>query len=264
MIDSDDLIAAVQRGRAAWPGVDLELEAFAERGARLQVRAEDLAAHGADLFLAWACAAGDRHALAHFERTYLPQVSRYVARIALARHQIDELQQQLRIRLLTGSDPRIGHYGGRGPLGAWVRVAAVRLALSLIEQLEAGARKTVDLDALDALASDRIGPELSTIKHHYRDSFQAALERSLAALELRQKTILRMHFVDHLNIDAIGKIYRVHRATVARWLVSVRQQVLADVRQELSLELSGTSSELRRMVAAVRDELSLSLMRVLS
>ncbi len=256
-----DLTAAFTRARAAWPGVSLELDAYVRRAAELDVAAEDVTARAEDLYLAWACAAADRAALAHFERTFLPQVDGYVGRMGLAADVVDELRQQLRIRLLTGPAPRIGQYGGRGPLGAWVRVAAIRLALTLSQQL--GGRVTDDTEALDALASGHASPELSTIKKQYRDSFQTALERSLTALSAREKTILRMHFVDHLNIDAIGKIYRVHRATVARWLVGTRQRVMAQLRVELALELPASSSEFRSMVAVIQDDLSVSLQRLL-
>jgi RNA polymerase sigma-70 factor, ECF subfamily len=255
-----DLAAAFAAGRSAWPSVNLDRAAFAAHADRLEVRDEDLAAHGGDLYLAWACAAHDAAALAHLERAFLSQVDVYVRRLGLQTHALDELRQELRIRLLLGSAPRIAQYSGRGPLGAWVRIVAIRVAASSMSRKTK--EKTGDVDALGALVADRAGPEVAMMRHRYTDAFQVALERSLDALEPREKTILRMHFIDLLNIEAIGRVYRVHRATVARWLVGIRQKVLATLRQELSLELEATSAEFRSMLNVVRDDLGISLRRL--
>jgi RNA polymerase sigma-70 factor, ECF subfamily len=254
---SGDAAAAYEVGRAAWTGVRLNASSFASRAEQLGVQGPELAAHAADLYLAWACAEHDAAALVHFERAYLSQVDVYVGRLGLANEAVDELRQGLRIRLLLGEEPRIGQYSGRGPLGAWVRIVAIRLAAdSAPGKLR---ERSLDIDALSALVGDGGGPELTTLRHRYADVFQAALERSLEALEPRDKTILRMYFVDLLNIDEIGRIYHVHRATVARWLVGVRKKVLDNLRRELSLKLETTSSEFRSILQAVRDDLALSL-----
>jgi RNA polymerase sigma-70 factor (ECF subfamily) len=68
-----------------------------------------------------------------------------------------------------------------------------------------------------------------------------------------------MHFVDGLNIDEIGCVYRVHRATVARRLVAIRRRVLDNLRTELSLTLPATTSEFRSVLALIRGDLDLSL-----
>src|SRR6188474_650771 len=65
------LQAAFEAGRAAWPGVKLDPDAFAQRAAKLDVRPDDVAARGADLYLAWACAENDKTSLAYFERLFL-------------------------------------------------------------------------------------------------------------------------------------------------------------------------------------------------
>ncbi len=254
-----DVSCAYEAGRSTWPGVKLEADHFARRAVELGIAPEDLAARAGDLFLAWGCAERDPAALGYFERKFLAQVDQYVGKLGLPEHVLDEVRQELRIRLLLGTEPRIGRYGGKGPLGAWVRVAAIRLALTLAGQNKGGRAR--EIEALDALIADRsnASPELVTIRDRYRGAFQDALERGLSSLEPRERTLLRMHFVDHLNIEAIGEIYRVHRATVARWLVGIRQRVLANLRTQLSLNLHATSSEFRSMLAVVRDELDLSL-----
>jgi len=51
---------------------------------------------------------------------------------------------------------------------------------------------------------------------------------------VRERTLLRMPLVDRLNIDRLGVIYRVNRATVARWLVAIRRRLFEEVRRELA------------------------------
>src|SRR4051812_46377751 len=255
------LARAFEAGRAAWPGVGLAFEPFARRMKEREVLPGDLATRGSDLYLALACAQRDPAALSYFERTFLPHVDQYVARLRLADDVIDEVRQELRIRLLAGPDPRVGHYGGRGPLGGWVRVAAVRIALSWIDDNRS--RRLNDSGALSAIVADGPSPEVAALKGRYSGAFQAALDRSIALLDPRDRTVLRLHFVDRLNIDAIGTIYRVHRATVARWLVDIRKRIFASLRDELSLDLKATSSEFRSMLSVVKEDLNLSMQRVL-
>src|SRR5439155_18092365 len=117
---------------------------------------------------------------------------------------------------------------------------------------------------LGTLVGEQTSPELAAVRHRHASAFQAALERSLDALAARDKTLLRMHFVDRLNIEAIGRIYRVHRATVARWLVAIQKAVLDNLRKELALDLRATTSEFRSMLAVVRADLELSLRHLLT
>jgi RNA polymerase sigma-70 factor (ECF subfamily) len=72
-----------------------------------------------------------------------------------------------------------------------------------------------------------------------------------------------MYFIDGLNIDVIGQVYFVHRATVARWLVRIRKRVFSSVSKRLQMELSASGSECRSILDAVRERLDFDLDRVL-
>src|SRR5262249_14723667 len=68
----------VARGRAAWPGLEVEAKAFARHvAARIPAEADVAAAlgacHAGDLHLACACAAGDARAIETFDREMLGQ-----------------------------------------------------------------------------------------------------------------------------------------------------------------------------------------------
>jgi RNA polymerase sigma-70 factor (ECF subfamily) len=248
-------------GRAAWPGVDLSKAEFDERLRLLQVDPENVGSRGGDLYLAIACAAQIPAAVSQFERAFLAPVPRQLGRVALTTHEEDELRQQLRVKLLVGPQAKILEYRGSGPLGAWVRVCALRMALDLKTAPEVAKRG--DNDALDALVGASVAAESMLDTEHHREAFREALQEALAMLTAREKTLLRLHFLDGMNIDALGTVFQVHRATVARWLVSIRNRVLDDVRRRLSLEIGASSSEAQSLVRLLRSEVQVSIQRIL-
>jgi RNA polymerase sigma-70 factor (ECF subfamily) len=256
--------AAFCRGRNRWSGVDLTLERFVERCEALGVRPEMVDAHVEELFLALACAEGNAAALGEFERRHLSRVSGYVRRFGLPADLVEEVKQKVRVKLLVGTNPGIARYAAQGPLDAFVRVTAVRSALD-VAAAPANERENVfELAVLDGFADFRDGPELATIKNLNRERFRAVLEESLSALDAHERTLLRLTFVDRLNIDAIGLIYRAHRATIARRLVRIRTKVLEDFRRRFELRWGTTPSEVRSLVRLLGDDIQLSVGRLLA
>ena len=130
----------------------------------------------------------------------------------------------------------------------FVRVTAVRVGIDVATAAAAMNRRP-DEDVLNLLVSMDANPEVEPARTLYRERFRSAIEETLAGLTKRERSLLRLHFLDGLNIDAIASIYRVHRATVARWLVAIRNRALADPRGRLALHLGGTPSELRSLIS---------------
>jgi RNA polymerase sigma-70 factor (ECF subfamily) len=255
--------AAWRAGNEAWPAVRLERAAFAGWVAGRAIAPDALLARGADLYLVAGCVAENGAALAAFERHILGPLPATVGRVALSPDQADELRQQLRCTLLLPPRPRIGNFRGEGPLAAWVRVCAVRTALSLVARREGQGSVHGDALTLEHLVSPDTDQEVAAIKAQYRDAFQAALEECFRTLPLRHKTLLRMHFLDEMTIDAIGIVFHVHRATVARWLVAIRGEVLEQICRKVSLDLRATSSEFTHLVRLIRSDVQLSIRRIL-
>lgn len=105
--------------------------------ARLEGEEQPQALVADEVFLAAACALGDRTALGIFERTYFGVIPAALSRLSLNRDEISEVEQQLRIRLFVAEGaetPRVVAYAGQGQLGGLVRVAAVRAGLSLLRE----------------------------------------------------------------------------------------------------------------------------------
>jgi RNA polymerase sigma-70 factor, ECF subfamily len=256
------ILAALARGRDVWPRVAVVEQAFAAHVRRLGIEEMALVDNGADLVLAYACTAGDEHALRFLHRQLLPSLDADLGRLGVATPDLDDVRQIVLERLLTSPVGGLASYAARSPLVSWLRSVVCRTAIDA-HRASRRDRTRSDPAALDRLVSDTVDPELSTLRAKMQPDFQQALEESLAALSGRAKHILRLYYVDGLNIAAIGAIYGVHRATVARWITGIRAAVTARLRRRVSAALQSTSSEFRSLVEAVRDDLHVSVDRVL-
>lgn len=255
--------AAYAAGRARFGDLGFDEETFDAFVAAGAIGDDALTAYGEDLFLAAGCLRGHPAALVAFEAEHISAVPSFVSRLNLPADAVDELRQSVRIRMLAGEDPKLRLYTGQGPLGAWVRVVSIRTALNMI-----AARKpdetARDAHALEALAESEPNTELQRIREQYRARVQTAFERGFEALSAREKTILRMNVIDGQSIDVIGSVYRAHRATVARWLLAIRRRLVDEVRRELALDLRSTSTEAHSLIQLFRNELHVSVARLLA
>jgi RNA polymerase sigma-70 factor (ECF subfamily) len=72
-----------------------------------------------------------------------------------------------------------------------------------------------------------------------------------------------MHYLEDLNIDALALVFRVHRATIARRLIALRERVFDQVRAHVALDLDARSSEALSLVRLLRSEIAVSVSRIL-
>jgi RNA polymerase sigma-70 factor (ECF subfamily) len=271
------LRSALEAARAAWPEVELGAEPFVTFVASklaVDVPAERaLSALRADeLYLACACARGDARAIAALEPRCASAAGRAVARLgAGAKQKKDDIEQRLRERLLLpraevdgrSRPPRIAEFMGRGSLDAWLQVVATRVAIDLLRFSPDGPPLADDDELRDAALGVDGGPELAYFKRHYRDEFRAAFREALAALPDRERTLLRQSALDGLSIDRLAALYRVHRATAARWLEAARRNALAQTRLALGRRLRAGPDELDSVMRFVRNELDVTISSLL-
>jgi RNA polymerase sigma-70 factor (ECF subfamily) len=252
-----DLIAAIdQQARTRWPGVAFDREAFLRHVDRLEIDVARLSTHGVDLYLASTVLGGDREALRAFD-TILASVVGVASRVDRSRSFLDDVSQELRVKLLTGNDPKLRGYSGVGPLREWLRVAALRTALNL----KRSDRLLPTDDVPVAAVLD--GLDDAQMRNRYLPELNAALERVIRELSVRERTLLRLHFVDGLNLDRIAVIYRVHRATVARWLVAVRRRLLEELQAVLGEAHGVGATDVRSLYRRMQDDVHVTISRVL-
>lgn len=253
--------AAAREGREAWPGVDVDgdrLRAFlAERDSEADLCFRDL-------YLACGCAAGDRGALASFEREVMPVAAAAAARAGAS--DVDEVCQIVRDILFVaaaGKTPAIERYSGRGNLKAWVRVIAAREAYRLGRR-DKGRVGAQDEALFDVLTEGSEDPQLDYLKQHYREQFRAAFRAAVGELERRERTALRLQVLDGLSIDEIGATYNVHRATAARWIARARDRLLSETRKQMAAQLGIQRHEVDSIIRMISSQLDVSLHSVLT
>jgi RNA polymerase sigma-70 factor (ECF subfamily) len=212
-----------------------------------------------DFYLA--CAALKKNAAA------LAQVSQLLeAQLPALRHlrlspaELDDVKSALLADLFIapeGRRPRLERYSGTGPLAGWLRVVATREALNMV-------RKTAreispgDDTLLGELESPAESPELAALKSRFSGQLSASFKRAITSLEARQRNLLRQHYLDELSLEDMAALYRVHRATAARWLADAKATLLARTRDDLAQAVGLPAMEIDSVMRLVQSRLDLS------
>src|SRR5262249_19002247 len=154
-----------------------------------------------------------------------PAVASYVAPLGRGGAFAAEVTQRIREKLFVaapGKRPKVTNYNGLSPMGAWLRVVAIREALSVTRSEKNASADPRDTEGARAtLASS--DPELDYIKARHLHEFRAAFHAALEALTVDEKTLLRLHYLDGLTIDELTKLFAGHRSTIARRIVRCRE-----------------------------------------
>ena len=264
----DALSPAWQAARAAWPGVEVpeaEFSAYvAERRDSAKAEGTHVDAHLSDLYLACACARGERPALEAFEKAFFDEIPRAMKRTRSALPPADELAQLLRHKLFVappGERPKIAEYGGRGNLEGWFRVLLSRMILNLATR--PSPEVPFEQDLLACLLGGGAAPDLDGAKESYREAFRASFPQAFAELTDRDRALLRYAFGEGLTVEAIGALYGVHKTTAARWVIRSHDALLAGVRRKVMARLGIAEDEYASVLRLVHSRLDLSLERYL-
>lgn len=261
--------AAWERGRAAWPGVDLPREAFAAHLSTLfpPPSGEDDAAdsHVADLYLACACGHGIPAAIRALEREHLQHVPRFIGKTSSDPVLADEVLQSVRSKLLLrdGGPPKILEYAGKGSLGAWIRVTAIRAAQTMLRRRGPRVEPAEPAALADVLEASADG-ELSVLRAKLGPKVTEAVQESMRSLSAEQRNLLRLHYFDGLSFDRIGAMFKVNRATACRWVAEARRAIVEGTRRRLRDDLRLHESELDAVTRLVRSQLDVSMSSILA
>ena len=236
-----DIVTAVT---AKWPLDWLDGGYFARYLARRLDPGVDLTAGlaevwVADLYLACAVVAGVQRAHDAFDKILRTDLPPAIRTVDPSPDMIDEVLQLLREKLLVpvdGATPglRLESYSGHGPLAGWLRVSALRIALSLKRRRQPDLAPDDELAAILDLAPNA---EVKVLAEQVGSDLRASLRAALAAQPARIRTVLRMYYADNQGVEDIGRVYNVHASTVSRWLAKARADILAHTRAELVTRL---------------------------
>lgn len=216
-----------------------------------------------ELYLATACARGEQQALRRFEHDHGPELDRVVARSPSLGLTTAEFRQLVFVHLFVREDPRpprILGYRGRGSLRGWVRVTAARLLVDLSRRPSAPKGEREGAALLERL-DDGHDPELDYLRRSYSPQLRTAFTAAIATLDVRQRNLLRQRYLHDVPVDALAKLYAVHRSTVYLWLEQARASLLAHARTVLAASLP--DDRLESLVRLLGSELDVSLRRLL-
>jgi len=251
-VHREALAAAYAEGLSAWPRVALcqtKFEAHCER-----VLGEnpdhDWACHARDLFLCCACAAGNAEANRILERDVLAPIGQAQLRKHKNRELSQETLQVLRTKLLVGPGARIGAYAARGPLNAWLSVAAARVMVDLQRAQKSHASFYPNLNT--AIVDD--DPAAGLTRARYLASFSLALKSAIQSAPAVDRHLLRS-CISGASIDQLGRAYSIHRATAARWLERARQRIFEAFRQQLTCRHGLSDEELESLARELCEHL---------
>ncbi|MBX7082699.1 MAG: sigma-70 family RNA polymerase sigma factor [Nannocystaceae bacterium] len=259
------LRAGFEAGQAAWPTVALSAVEFAAHvggclAARPELGLDGFAQLGAaELYLAAACTLRRPSAIACFRARFLAEIEAPLRRVGLRGADVDELAHEVLELILVGDGdgPVIASYSGRGSLRGWVRSVTIRTASKRHRSAE---QESARRDRLgEVMAQPEVDVELGHLKATYAADLEAALATALAALDPRERNLLRHYFVDGLTVDEIGRLQGVHRSTAARWVVRAREQLREAVIVLVHQRLGLSPSEVESLGRFVRSQLDLSL-----
>lgn len=252
----------LELARRAWPELGVPGEDFVESvAARCPDDVDPSALDIAGLYLAHLCLRGDPAALAAFEREEIAATRRFLAGRERDASIADELLQRVRTRVLLpradGRPPRLADFSGRGGLRAWLRIIALREHLDAHRAPHRAPGRDIDSD--DDVGAVVVAPELALLRARYLDSLNTALRDALRAQPPRDRTLLRMHYVDGLSLSSMGALYRVNKGTISRWLANAREAVLSEVLATLQHEIGCSPAEAQSLARVLRSELHLTL-----
>jgi RNA polymerase sigma-70 factor, ECF subfamily len=182
---------------------------------------EDLAN---DLALAQACIDGDPLAQRRFVARFGGMIDGAVARWRVPPADRADVRQALLERVLVDGDDRpakLRSYRGTAPLSAWLRVCVLREVLTLARRRRAAS----EVPVRDCELGMRDTPELRLVVNERRERFALAFETALRELEPRERNLLRHRVLHRLDQEQIAALYGVHRVTVARWFMRMRDKL---------------------------------------
>lgn len=261
-----------KRAHTSHPTLSVSAEVFAGHLSSLLQRGlilpdSLLAAQIEDLYLAAGCADNDAEALRIFEVEIIEKIPGALLRIQATGAEVDEALQALRNLLFVAAgnkSAKIHSYAGAGRLYSWTRVTAIRLLHNIRRESRSRHEVVIESSELWEGLLPAGDAELEHLKATHRDKFHKALSGAVDSLGDRQKLLLKQYVVDGLSSEVLARLYKVHRATASRWVVSAQEDLLSATRKELMVSLELGADELASFLRVIQSRFDTGLSDLLS
>jgi RNA polymerase sigma-70 factor len=225
---------AFERCVRRYPTIDLPFEAFAARVQQIQNETGGAPAHYEDLYLAIACARGDRIAWECFADQYLAALRRMAVQACRNPAVGEDVAQDL-VRALMEDRHKLASYNGSGSLSAWLRVAVARAAVTRFRK---GGRE-VSLEEVQERGEEHPGaapqgrPSGETLDSRWGAVLSEVLASEIRKLPPKDRLLLGLYYVQGVTLKAIAAQFHVHESTASRWIDGLRDGIRKRVEREM-------------------------------
>ncbi|MEW5978078.1 MAG: sigma-70 family RNA polymerase sigma factor [Acidobacteriota bacterium] len=271
-----------------YPGVLLTLESYCQRvvkamgdtiaGGNCSSESETKAFLGDllsrlkwnELFLTTACAEGNGTAWDIFQERYKRPIEKIAHSVApsysVGREIAESLLSELFLpaNLSRGGPSKISQYNGSGSLEGWLRVVVSRRTIDILRDQ---ARK-VPLEDSSAGVSSGISRRSAAQTPPEADAktaslwFEQSLNQAFERLTVQERLVLKMYYLQNVNLKEIGRMLQVHESTVSRLIQRLNSQLRKDVEKQLRTAWGVKPSEVSHVIhlAYAHSEVDLSTM----
>jgi RNA polymerase sigma-70 factor, ECF subfamily len=235
---SNAMREAHARGKSVWASLGVTYDQFDQQATRANGGSARVPSHAEDFYLSVACANADALAHAVLEAEYFPMLRQAVRAMVPDGAAVDDILQNVRMRLLAGAAPKIGTYRGQGSLSGWLRTVTTHAARDHCREKKSERRRQ-RLLYLSQPGQPGDEPD-ATARRIAADQHERACERAwsnaMRSVDSADLHLLHHRFALGLSIDALSPIYSVHRATIARRVHRAMQRVRRIVRSSLATQ----------------------------
>jgi len=264
LVRSDEIVSACLEAGAMPPECPRWLASFAQL-------------YHEDLFLATACAQGNRIAWEYLADEYLPLLRRLAAQACRNLDAGEDLAQELITTLLgdpgssaqanAGRAGKLAGYSGRSALATWLRVTVSHAAIDRFRRM----RKEFSLDELDGEGSDGIphtpaagaDGNAEALDSRWGPVLSQILSDEIERLPARDRLLLSLYYLRGVSLKSIGRQFRVHEATASRWLENLRRGIRKRIERELRKRHGLRPSEIQSLWHWASEQEDFSLEKVL-
>jgi RNA polymerase sigma-70 factor, ECF subfamily len=137
----------------------------------------------------------------------------------------------------------------------------MRIAMNFLRQRRRNV--LVDDEAFFDAAMDGGEVDRAATRARYGEACADSLRAAFAGLTARERNLLRMHHLHGLTVDELAPSFGVHRATVARWLATARERLLAETRAGLRARLGVGDATVDSILRELRGRVDVTVTRLL-
>jgi RNA polymerase sigma-70 factor, ECF subfamily len=211
-----------------------------------------------DMLIAFEAGNGAAAAIAHISELIYEHASAWT-RAASERR--DDIVQAVLVRLLVAEGqlpPKILSYRGTAALRTFLKVVVTRASISEARTKVAQSSLSMSYKIV-APAHD---PEVEALRAKYGPQFRSALAATLAELSVDDRTLLKLHYRNGVNVNDLAVMQGVHRVTLSRRLSQIRDHVFQVTRERFRVLLQVSESEFASIVRLVASDIDLELSSV--